>query len=91
MVLGAAVHVCWKKAALYFDIEPRYCASTVEKTMDPREAVALVDENTALVSAIMDTTYLGDYEDVQLSTTRVWESTSGYTSMPPAEGLWFPS
>ncbi|OIW29126.1 glutamate decarboxylase [Coniochaeta ligniaria NRRL 30616] len=66
MVLGAAVHVCWKKAAVYFDIEPRYCASTVQQTMDPHEAVSLVDENTILVCAIMGTTYLGNYEDVEL-------------------------
>jgi glutamate decarboxylase len=65
MVMSSAVHVCWKKAAVYFELEVRYCECTPEQTIDPHEAVDLVDENTILVCAIMGTTYLGNYEDVQ--------------------------
>ncbi|CAI7592970.1 unnamed protein product [Penicillium viridicatum] len=65
MVMSSAVHVCWKKAALYFEIEERYCECTPEQTINPHEAVDLVDGNTILVCAIMGTTYLGNYEDVQ--------------------------
>lgn len=63
--MSSIVHVCWKKAALYFDVEERFCECNGEQTLDPQEAVNLVDENTILVCAIMGTTYLGNYEDVQ--------------------------
>jgi glutamate decarboxylase len=63
MVMHSTVHVCWKKAASYLDIEERY--TSCQYTLDPQEAVALVDENTILVCAILGSTYTGEYEDVQ--------------------------
>jgi glutamate decarboxylase len=60
------VHVCWKKAARYLDIEERYATCTEERYgLDPQDAVALVDENTVLVCAILGSCYTGEYEDVQ--------------------------
>jgi len=64
--MHSTVHVCWKKAARYLDIEERYTHCTQDRyTLDPREAVALVDENTILVCAILGSTYTGEYEDVE--------------------------
>lgn len=65
MVMHSTVHVCWKKAARYLDIETRFttCSQTCY-TLDPREAVSLVDENTILVCAILGSSYTGEYEDV---------------------------
>ena len=66
MVMHSTVHVCWRKVASYLDIEERYgCCTEDRYTLDPYEAVALVDENTILVCAILGSTYTGEYEDVE--------------------------
>lgn len=66
MVMHSNVHVCWKKAALYLEIEERYCYSKEDHYMlDPTEAVSLVDSNTILVCAILGSTYTGEYDDIQ--------------------------
>ena len=66
LIMSSAVHVCWKKAALYFDVEERYVYCTNERyTIDPYEAVDLVDENTIGICSIMGTTYTGEYEDTK--------------------------
>jgi glutamate decarboxylase len=66
LIMSSAVHVCWKKAARYFDIEEKYVYCTSSRyTTDPCEAVELVDENTIGICSIMGTTYTGEYEDVK--------------------------
>jgi glutamate decarboxylase len=66
LIMSSAVQVCWKKAARYFDIEERYVYCTKERyTIDPYEAMELVDENTIGICSIMGTTYTGAYEDTK--------------------------
>ena len=66
IVMHSNVHVCWKKAALYLEVENRYCVSSVDRyTIDAEEAVAHVNENTIMVCAILGSTFTGEYEDVQ--------------------------
>lgn len=60
IVMNAAVQVCLEKAARYLDVEERYWYCSAGKyVMDPEEGVALVDENTILIVAILGTTYTG--------------------------------
>jgi hypothetical protein len=66
LVMNAAVQVCWEKAARYLEVEERYWYCTADKyCLDPQEAVALCDENTIMVCAILGSTYTGEYEDVK--------------------------
>ncbi|KAI8093005.1 pyridoxal phosphate-dependent transferase [Halteromyces radiatus] len=66
LVLGANCQVCWKKALLYLEIEPREISVSNEcLCMDPAKAVDEVDENTIGVAAILGSTYTGHYEDVK--------------------------
>lgn len=46
------------------DVKYVYCTETIF-TLNPKEAVALVDENTIGVVAILGSTYTGHYEDVE--------------------------
>jgi glutamate decarboxylase len=65
LVMGANVQVCWEKFARYFDVEPRYVPLTDERfVIGVDEAMALVDENTIGVVAILGSTYTGEYEPV---------------------------
>ena len=60
IVMNAAVQVCWEKAARYLEVEEKYWYCTNDRyTLDPKEAVDLVDENTILVCAILGSTYTG--------------------------------
>ena len=65
IVMGANVQVCWEKFARYFDVEPRYVPLTDQRfVIGVDEAMALVDENTIGVVAILGSTYNGEYEPV---------------------------
>ncbi|KAI7889522.1 glutamate decarboxylase [Mucor mucedo] len=65
-IMGANCQVAWHKAMRYLEIEGREVPCTKELLyMDPKKAVALVDENTIGVCAILGSTYTGHYEDVQ--------------------------
>lgn len=47
IIMNSAVQVCWEKAARYFEVEEKYVYCTADRyTIDPQEAVDLVDENT---------------------------------------------
>ena len=66
MVLGSNVQVVWEKFCRYWDVEARYVP--VEKgryVIDPADAVAVVDENTIGVIAILGTTYTGEFEPIK--------------------------
>ncbi|KAH8660633.1 pyridoxal phosphate-dependent transferase [Xylariales sp. PMI_506] len=66
LIMSSAVQVCWKKAAQYFEIVEKYVYCTKGRyTIDPYEAVELVDENTIGICSIMGTTYTGEYEDIK--------------------------
>ncbi|GJN82006.1 hypothetical protein PLIIFM63780_005542 [Purpureocillium lilacinum] len=66
IVMSSAVQVCWEKAARYFEIEEKYVNCTRARfVIDPAQAVALCDENTIGIVAILGTTYTGSYEDVK--------------------------
>lgn len=66
LIMSSVVHICWKKAARYLDVEEKYVYCTTNHcTIDPHKAVALVDENTIGICAILGTTYTGEYEDVK--------------------------
>ena len=65
LVMGANVQVCWEKFARYFEVEPRYVPCTPARPiLSVEEAVALCDENTIGVAAILGSTYTGQYEPV---------------------------
>lgn len=65
IVMGANVQVCWEKFARYFEVEPRYVPMSEERfILGVDEALALVDENTIGVVAIVGSTYTGEFEPV---------------------------
>lgn len=66
MVMGIDVQVCWDKFARYWEIEPRFVPMQGGRyTINAKEALKLVDENTIGVVAIMGTTFTGQYEPVE--------------------------
>ncbi|TPX32872.1 glutamate decarboxylase [Synchytrium microbalum] len=66
LIMGANVQVCWEKAVRYLEIEARYVFCTEDQMfMDPKQAAAMVDENTIGTVAILGSTYTGHYEDVK--------------------------
>ena len=65
IVMGTNVHVCWKKFATYWEVEPLYVELDEENLcLTGEKAAALCNENTIAVVAIMGSTYDGRYEDV---------------------------
>ncbi|XP_028784242.1 glutamate decarboxylase 1-like [Neltuma alba] len=67
IVTGSNVQVCWKKFAMYFEVELKEVKMSEGcYVMDPARAVEMVDENTICVAAILGSTYNGEFEDVKL-------------------------
>lgn len=67
IVTGANVQVCWEKFARYFEVELKEVKlKEGYYVMNPEEAVAMVDENTICVAAILGSTLNGEFEDVKL-------------------------
>jgi glutamate decarboxylase len=65
IVMGINVQVCWEKFANYWDVEPRMVPMAGDRfVLSPDEAVALCDENTIGVVAILGSTFDGSYEPV---------------------------
>jgi glutamate decarboxylase len=65
LVMGSNVQVCWEKFCRYWDVEPRYVPLAPGRYhLGVPEAVALCDENTIGVVAIMGSTMDGSYEPV---------------------------
>ncbi|HUK96096.1 MAG TPA: glutamate decarboxylase [Gaiellaceae bacterium] len=65
LVMGINVQVCWEKLANYWDVEMRLVPMEGDRYhMSAEEAVALCDENTIGVVAIMGSTMDGSYEPV---------------------------
>ena len=65
MVTGTNVQVCWEKFASYWDVELRQVPMEGERFhMSAEGAVALCDENTIGVVAVLGSTFDGSYEPV---------------------------
>lgn len=65
IVFSSAVHVVWKKFANYWDVEPRYVNITPQRPyLDPEKILAVIDENTIGMVAVLGLTYTGQYEPV---------------------------
>jgi glutamate decarboxylase len=65
LVMGINVQVCWDKFCNYFEVEPRQVPMEGDRfNLDPEAAVALCDENTIGVVAILGSTFDGSYEPV---------------------------
>jgi glutamate decarboxylase len=65
LVMGANVQVCWEKFCRYWDVEPRIVPMSGDRFhLDAEHAVALCDEDTIGVVAILGSTFDGSYEPV---------------------------
>jgi glutamate decarboxylase len=65
LVMGINVQVCWEKFANYWDVEMRLVPMEGNRFhLSADEAVALCDENTIGVVAILGSTFDGSYEPV---------------------------
>ncbi len=65
LVMGINVQVCWEKFANYWDVEMRLVPMEGDRFhLSAEEAVALCDENTIGVVAILGSTFDGSYEPV---------------------------
>ena len=80
LVMGANVQVCWEKFCRYWDVEPRIVPMSGERFhLGAAEAVALCDEDTIGVVAILGSTFDGSYEPSRTSSPP-------WTSWPPDGG-----
>ncbi len=65
LVLGINAQICWDKFCNFFEVEPRFVPMDGERfIIGAEEAVALCDENTIGVVAILGSTFDGAYEPV---------------------------
>jgi glutamate decarboxylase len=65
IVMGINVQICWEKFANYWDVEMRLVPMEGERFhLSAEEAVALCDENTIGVVAVLGSTFDGSYEPV---------------------------
>jgi glutamate decarboxylase len=65
LVMGINVQVCWEKLANYWDVEMRLVPMEGDRFhLSAEKAVALCDENTIGVVAILGSTFDGSYEPV---------------------------
>ena len=66
IVMGINVQICWDKFANYWDVEMRLVPMEGERyKLSAEEAVALCDENTIAVVAVLGSTFDGSYEPVK--------------------------
>jgi glutamate decarboxylase len=66
LVMGINVQVCWEKFCRYWEVEPRFVPVEGDRFhLGAAEAMAMIDENTIGVVAIMGSTYDGSYEPVK--------------------------
>jgi glutamate decarboxylase len=65
LVMGANVQVCWEKFCNYWEVEARMVPVSGDRLhLGAAEAVALCDENTIGVVAVLGSTFDGSYEPV---------------------------
>jgi len=66
IVMGADVHTCWDKFALYFDVEPRIVPLSEDRfVLTADEVESRIDENTMAVGAILGTTFTGQVDEIE--------------------------
>ncbi|KAK9833735.1 hypothetical protein WJX74_004401 [Apatococcus lobatus] len=66
LIMGYNVQVCWEKFTRYFDVEEKFVEMEEDcYVLTPEKAIALVDENTIGICAILGSTYTGEFEDVE--------------------------
>ncbi|KAK9845671.1 hypothetical protein WJX84_007220 [Apatococcus fuscideae] len=66
LIMGYNVQVCWEKFTRYFDVEEKFVPMEEDCfVLTPEKAIALVDENTIGICAILGSTYTGEFEDVK--------------------------
>ncbi|HEY3944044.1 MAG TPA: glutamate decarboxylase [Solirubrobacteraceae bacterium] len=66
LVTGANVQVCWEKFCRYWEVEPRLVPMEGDRYhLGAEEAVAVCDENTIGVVAVLGSTFDGSYEPVK--------------------------
>src|SRR5581483_10655454 len=66
LVTGTNVQVCWEKFCRYWEVEPRLVPMEGDRFhLGAEEAVALCDENTIGVVAVLGSTFDGSYEPVK--------------------------
>ena len=71
LILGINAQICWDKFCNFFEVEPRFVTMEGERfILGVEEAVALCDENTIGVVAILGSTFDGAYEPVAELPTR---------------------
>ncbi|MEU3480120.1 glutamate decarboxylase [Streptomyces sp. NPDC033754] len=65
LVMGVNVQVCWEKFCNFWEVEPRLVPMEGDRFhLDAESAVALCDENTIGVVAVLGSTFDGSYEPV---------------------------
>jgi glutamate decarboxylase len=65
LVTGSNVQVCWEKFCRYWEVEPRLVPMEGERFhLGAAEAVAMCDENTIGVVAVLGSTFDGSYEPI---------------------------
>jgi glutamate decarboxylase len=65
LVMGANVQVCWEKFCAFWEVEARLAPMTGDRLhLDADSALALCDENTIGVVAVLGSTFDGSYEPV---------------------------
>lgn len=65
LVMGGNVQVCWEKFCNFWEVEPRLVPMEGERLhLEADAAVALCDENTIGVVAVLGSTFDGSYEPV---------------------------
>ncbi len=66
LVMGVDVQICWEKFCRYWDVEARLVPMEQGRyTINAKEVLKRVDENTIGVAVIMGTTFTGQYEPVK--------------------------
>ena len=81
LVMGVNVQVCWDKFCRYWEVEPRLVPMEGDRFhLGAEEAVALCDENTIGVVAILGSTFDGSYEPIAeiAQALERYESESGH-------------
>jgi glutamate decarboxylase len=65
LVMGANVQVCWEKFCNFWEVEARLAPMSGDRLhLDAEAALALCDENTIGVVAVLGSTFDGSYEPV---------------------------
>jgi glutamate decarboxylase len=65
LIMGANVQVCWEKFCTFWEVEARLVPVEGDRLhLDAESAIALCDENTIGVVAVLGSTFDGSYEPV---------------------------